>query len=464
MSATKPTSLGRDVYRSVLRAFRRLENAALGRFTGPHERNESVLRELNPVYNRFLINRVKKSVDSVENLKTLRGSRWGSIYGFHGKESLRCELHTANSEAVVEEEDKTRDIPGFGQETEADNGGSEEVLQWIKNEPGDSHVPADEVSIALSLTENADSDTSKLKGRVREAEVWFKNPDWKDWTIIFNDDHTFKIEIAKERKPKDAGAKSASWTFVREPSTPRQVYDAVRHVALEASEEDLEKSFHVLKLIHFRAEQLEQIAVQEKENYQKSQEMLDGLKAAKDGQEAAGLIKALSELWLHPADQGLQYLFQAGSAALGRRIWVDALRHFNEAIERDPTVAEAWNRRAVCNFEANRLDSSLWDIEQVLKREPRHFGAISGKANVYKFKREPEKELEALRELLAIIPSDQTAKNRIEAIEAELSGAAKTILDAEAEEVIATVDETTDTSTVEGEQKETAKAEAEAPK
>jgi len=447
--------LGRDLYRSVIRGFRRLENAALSRFSGPHERSESVLREFNPVYNRFLLNRVKKSVDSVENLKSLRGSRWGSIYGFHGKECLRCE--TASPSGGDSVEDETRTIPGFGQEEET-TAPDEVLLQWIKNEPGDSHVPADEVSIELSLTENASGDPTNLKGRVREAEVWFKNPDWKDWTVSFQDDHTFKIEIGKEEKPRaDKGSKAASWTFLREPASPRQVYDALRQVALGASEEDLERSFHVLKLVHFRAEQLEQIGVTEKEHYVKSQEMLDKLKLAKDGQEAAGLIKALSELWLHPADQGLQYLFQAGAAALGRRIWVDALRHFNEAIERDPTVAEAWNRRAVCNFEANRLDSSLWDIEQTLKREPRHFGAISGKANVYKFKREPEKELEALRELLAIIPSDQTAKNRIEAIEAELSG--KTILDAEAEEVIATVDETQATPPETVETKEAAKAE-----
>jgi tetratricopeptide (TPR) repeat protein len=47
-------------------------------------------------------------------------------------------------------------------------------------------------------------------------------------------------------------------------------------------------------------------------------------------------------------------------------------------IDHAPDFAEAWNARATAWYQANRLGQSMADIEEVLARNPRHFGALSG--------------------------------------------------------------------------------------
>lgn len=48
-----------------------------------------------------------------------------------------------------------------------------------------------------------------------------------------------------------------------------------------------------------------------------------------------------------------------------------------------PTYAEAWNQRATTYYLLDDFEASLADIEKVLEYEPRHFGALSGRALIY---------------------------------------------------------------------------------
>ena len=60
-----------------------------------------------------------------------------------------------------------------------------------------------------------------------------------------------------------------------------------------------------------------------------------------------------------------------------------ALQIFTNIIHKDPSWSEAWNKRATLLFLMNDFSQSLKDIDQVLKLEPRHFGALSGRAQIY---------------------------------------------------------------------------------
>jgi tetratricopeptide (TPR) repeat protein len=52
-------------------------------------------------------------------------------------------------------------------------------------------------------------------------------------------------------------------------------------------------------------------------------------------------------------------------------------------IEDYPDYAEAWNQRATMFYLINDFEASLADIEIVLQHEPRHFGALSGRAMIF---------------------------------------------------------------------------------
>src|SRR5262249_229037 len=78
-----------------------------------------------------------------------------------------------------------------------------------------------------------------------------------------------------------------------------------------------------------------------------------------------------------------------------------ALKLLDSIITLRPEYTEAWNRRATIFYMKKEFGRSLDDIRQVLAREPRHFGAISGlgmilqefgdeKAALTVFRRAPE--------------------------------------------------------------------------
>ena len=65
-----------------------------------------------------------------------------------------------------------------------------------------------------------------------------------------------------------------------------------------------------------------------------------------------------------------------------------------------PDYAEAWNQRATIHYLLRNFDQSMADIEKVLALEPRHFGALAGRAVMYK---EQGKDDLALKDILAAI-------------------------------------------------------------
>mmetsp|Transcript_122186 Transcript_122186/g.380424 ORF Transcript_122186/g.380424 Transcript_122186/m.380424 type:complete len:251 (+) Transcript_122186:35-787(+) len=83
--------------------------------------------------------------------------------------------------------------------------------------------------------------------------------------------------------------------------------------------------------------------------------------------------------WFWHKDERLRARMQAANAALqepGAAALLDGL------IEADPGWAEAWNRRATHRYLLGDYEGSLADISETLAREPRHFGAVSGRGLV----------------------------------------------------------------------------------
>ena len=81
-----------------------------------------------------------------------------------------------------------------------------------------------------------------------------------------------------------------------------------------------------------------------------------------------------------------------------------AITLLNSLIKIKPDYTEAWNRRATAYYMKKDYERSLADIRQVLAREPRHFGALAGLGLIMQDIGDDKRALEVYRKALAIHP------------------------------------------------------------
>jgi tetratricopeptide (TPR) repeat protein len=81
-----------------------------------------------------------------------------------------------------------------------------------------------------------------------------------------------------------------------------------------------------------------------------------------------------------------------------------AIKLLDAVIKIKPDYVEAWNRRATLYYMKKDYGRAMADIRQVLKREPRHFGALSGLGLILQDIGDDKQALEVYRRALAIYP------------------------------------------------------------
>ena len=94
---------------------------------------------------------------------------------------------------------------------------------------------------------------------------------------------------------------------------------------------------------------------------------------------AASLERQIWAIWTrYPDDQAINRQMDRAIKMMNAGRLDDAEAMFSAIISREPAFAEAWNKRATVRFLRGDDAGSANDILQVIKLEPRHFGALSG--------------------------------------------------------------------------------------
>jgi tetratricopeptide (TPR) repeat protein len=136
--------------------------------------------------------------------------------------------------------------------------------------------------------------------------------------------------------------------------------------------------------------------------------------ADEDVREAAQL--AIWAVWSRSGDQKIDALLAQGTLAMNSGQFEIALESFNRVVRQKPDFAEGWNKRATLYYLAGETRKSIADCDQVLKRNPNHFGALSGYGQLYLQLGEPEKALQYFERAYAINPGMQGVAVNIEGI------------------------------------------------
>jgi tetratricopeptide (TPR) repeat protein len=87
-----------------------------------------------------------------------------------------------------------------------------------------------------------------------------------------------------------------------------------------------------------------------------------------------------------------------------------------------PDYVEAWNRRATIHFMRKDFTRSIEDIRQVLAREPRHFGALSGLGMIMQELGDDKRALEVYRRAVEINPHMQRITDLIKSLTEKVEG------------------------------------------
>jgi tetratricopeptide (TPR) repeat protein len=130
--------------------------------------------------------------------------------------------------------------------------------------------------------------------------------------------------------------------------------------------------------------------------------------------------RALWEVWSRSGNEDVDHLLRAGVIEMQHGQLEASIDTFSEVIRRRPDFAEGWNKRATVYYLVGEYRKSAADCDEVLKRNPSHFGALSGYGMIWLRLDEPARALERFEQALAVNPNLDSVRETVEALRALL--------------------------------------------
>ena len=121
-------------------------------------------------------------------------------------------------------------------------------------------------------------------------------------------------------------------------------------------------------------------------------------------------------------DSGTYRMMVTGMQLMNSGQLAQAEGVFTQIIAAQPDFAEAWNKRATVRFMRGDDDGSRQDIVEVIDREPRHFGALSGLGMIHLRNGNLQGALQAFEAALRVNPHLDMAETMITRLTRELKG------------------------------------------
>jgi len=145
--------------------------------------------------------------------------------------------------------------------------------------------------------------------------------------------------------------------------------------------------------------------------------LFERLHATEDPREAKVIEALIWQVWLSADLPYINDLMRQAVGAMSRGDHEQALSTFSEIIALDPDYAEGWNKRATLHYLMGNYEASVADIQETLRLEPRHFGALSGLGLIYRALEDDEAAQRAFEAALEQNPHLSNARKFIEEIE-----------------------------------------------
>src|SRR5260221_2747581 len=146
------------------------------------------------------------------------------------------------------------------------------------------------------------------------------------------------------------------------------------------------------------------------------------LKVALDDESAKYIENRIWAIWLASSSDTANLLMGRAKTATDSKDFDLAIRLLNATIDIRPDFTEAWNRRATVYYTKKDFGRALADIHEVLAREPRHFGALSGLGIILEELGDDKRALDAFRRALAIHPHLERIPELVQKLSEKIEG------------------------------------------
>lgn len=144
--------------------------------------------------------------------------------------------------------------------------------------------------------------------------------------------------------------------------------------------------------------------------------------AQPEGETWARAETDILRIWSRSGSAAMDLLYKRGEAALDAGDTATAIGHLTALTDHAPDFAAGWYLRSVAFYLDGDYGPAIADIEQVLRLEPRHFGALTQLGTMLEELGDKPQALRALQASLKIHPHQQDAQDAVTRIEQELQG------------------------------------------
>ncbi|MEJ6783456.1 tetratricopeptide repeat protein [Aminobacter sp. Piv2-1] len=152
------------------------------------------------------------------------------------------------------------------------------------------------------------------------------------------------------------------------------------------------------------------------------QVLFSDLKRERNEKAAERIASRIWDEWNKSGSSSVDLMMLWSQQAIEAKKYDVALDFLDQIVTLDPSYAEGWNRRATVHFLMQNYRKSMSDIEHTLELEPRHFGALSGMAQIMTATGRDELALKAWQRVLDIYPMLRNAQNEVSRLSEELAG------------------------------------------
>jgi len=150
--------------------------------------------------------------------------------------------------------------------------------------------------------------------------------------------------------------------------------------------------------------------------------LFGALEAAPDDETAKAIEQRIWALWMISRSDTANLLMTHVQKAVEEKDLDLAVKLLDAIVKIRPDYVEAWNRRATIFYMKHDYGRSVADIREVLKREPRHFGALTGFALILQDIGDDKQALEVYRRALAVYPRMQRIPDIVKTLSEKVEG------------------------------------------